>query len=186
MEKSTTAQDKIVTKQETTQFRFPNADSAAENILHQAIQFCAKKMGLEDAKAALQLLLQHNCSACQYCTYSIAQQVGETVGMLDQKVKKVYIIDYDATPEDVCFAQNAQPFPIHLIVWVDQKSSALDALLKSLNRALIQHYAELTGPCPLEYMLDTQMVDDADVDNRIGYGAMLTSIYQCPITVWER
>jgi hypothetical protein len=30
------------------------------------------------------------------------------------------------------------------------------------------------------------VIDDADVKNRVGYGAMLSSLYQRPIQVWKR
>jgi hypothetical protein len=73
-----------------------------------------------------------------------------------------------------------------LIVWAKRKTSALDSLVEALNRALVQRYAELIGPSQLAHLLDVQVVNDADVDNRVGYGALLSSLRNRPIKVWER
>jgi hypothetical protein len=73
-----------------------------------------------------------------------------------------------------------------LIVWAKRKTSALDSLVEALNRALVQRYAELIGPSQLAHLLDVQIVNDADVKNRVGYGALLSSLRNRPIKVWER
>jgi hypothetical protein len=75
---------------------------------------------------------------------------------------------------------------IHLIAWAERKTSALDSLVEALDRALVQHYADLIGQHQLAHLLDVQVIDDADVKNRVGYGAMLSSLYQKPIQVWKR
>jgi hypothetical protein len=54
-----------------------------------------------------------------------------------------------------------------------------------LNRALAQSYAQLIGPSQLQHILDAQIIDDADVENRVGYGALLNSLYRRPLKVWE-
>jgi len=35
-------------------------------------------------------------------------------------------------------------------------------------------------------VLDVQVVDDGDVKNRTAYGALLSSLFQRPIKVWDR
>ena len=168
------------------QFRLSDAESTAEIVLTQAMEFCALKMGLSSSQDVLVRLRQGDSDACGYCHYSVARQVAASLGELDENVKSVYVIDYDATPEDLCFGKEAKTLPIHLIVWAERKTKALDSLVESLDNALVQHYTNLTGPCKLAQMLDVQIVDDADVRNRVGYGAMLSSLYQRPIQVWER
>jgi hypothetical protein len=105
---------------------------------------------------------------------------------LDENIKAVYVADYDATPQDICFGETAKPSPIHLIAWVERKTSALDSLVEALNRALVERYADMIGPSQLAYLLDVQAVDDADVKNRVGYGALLSSLRNRPIKIWER
>jgi hypothetical protein len=77
-------------------------------------------------------------------------------------------------------------WPIHLIVWTACKTHALDALVGVLDRALTRRYRGLAGHGDLEHVLDVQVIEDADVEHRMGYGAMLASIHQRPIQVWSR
>jgi hypothetical protein len=155
-------------------------------MIAQALAYCAQKLALHDGQAALLRLQEEDKNACQYCAYSISQQVAGAFGAWDDHVQSVYIVDYDATPDDLCFACDGQSLPIHVIVWTDRKTRALDALIAVLDRSLAQCYRDLVGLSDLEHVLDVQVIDDADVERRIGYGAMLGSIYQRPIKVWSR
>ena len=166
--------------------RSPSAESTAEIALAQALDFCAQKAGLADRQAVIDSLREGDCNACKYCCYSIGKQVAESLGSLDEKVKAVYISDYDATAEDLCFGEARQALPIHLIVWVDRKTSALESLVDALDRALANRYADVIGPSELAHLLDVQLVNDHEVKNRIGHGALLTSLHNRPIKFWER
>ena len=168
------------------QLRVPDAESTAELVLTQALEFCAQKLGLAGRSAAIERLREEDGSACGYCRYSIAKQVAESLGSLDDNVKSAYIADYDATPQDVCYASAASLLPIHLIVWVERKTSALDVLIEGLDRALSRRFAEMIGPENLAHLMDVQVVDDGEVEGRRGYGALLTSMHNRPIKVWER
>ena len=168
------------------QWRLPDAASTAEIALTEALEFCAQKMGLAGRQAAVDRLRQGDNTACKYCHYSIAKQVAESLGALDENIKAVYVIDYDATPEDLCFGEGIQTSPIHLIVLAKRKTSALDSLVEALDRALVERYADTIGTRQLAHLLDVQVVDETDVKNRVGYGAMLSSLHQRPIQVWER
>lgn len=171
---------------DTLQWSLPDAASTAEAVINGAIEFCAQKMRLEDAQAVLEHLQQRNANACNYCQYSVAKQVGDSLGALDQNIKAVYILDYDATPEDVCFAEGKRSLLIHLIVWAERKTSALNSLVGALDRALAKNFGKLLDLEQLEHVLDVQVVDNTDVENRIGYGAMFSSLHQRPIQVWKR
>jgi hypothetical protein len=164
----------------------PDAHSLAADALAQALEYCAQKLGLRDGQAALACLKEGDHAACQYCAYSLAQRVAQAIGAWDEYVQSVYVIDYDATPDDLCFACEGQFGPIHVIVWTARKTRALDALIAVLDRAFTQRYRGLVGCGDLEHMLDVQVIDDADVESRIGYGAMLASIHQRPVQVWSR
>jgi hypothetical protein len=168
------------------QLRLPDSESMAEIIMTQAMQFCAQKMGLAGHQAVVERLQGGDGSACKYCHYSIAKQVAESLGAMDGKIKAVYIADYDATPQDLCFGAGMPELLIHLIIWAERKTKALDSLVGALDRALIQRYADTVGVRPLAHLLDIQVVDDHDVENRIGYGAMLSSLHNRPIQIWRR
>lgn len=182
-----TRQVRIVeVERKTPELLLPDAESTAETVINQAMEFCAQKMRLEDRQAVLKHLQQHDATSCKYCCYGIARGVGDSLGTLDQNVKAVYTVDYDATPEDICFAREEQMTLIHLIVWVERKTSALQSLVEGLDRALAGCFARRLGVDRLKYLLDVQIVDDADVEKRVGYGAMFSSLYHRPIKVWER
>jgi hypothetical protein len=73
-----------------------------------------------------------------------------------------------------------------VIIEVKRKTKALGALVDALDRALVQRYATLLKLENLEHILDAQLVDGEDIKRRVGYGAMLSSIYRKPLQVWER
>jgi hypothetical protein len=183
---STEVASQVDAELSVARLRLPDAASTAEITLAEALEFCAQKLRLADRQAAIEHLRQGNSRACKYCHYSIAKHVAESLGRLDKNVKAVYVMDYDATPEDICFGEKTQISPIHLIVWAERKTSALGSLVEVLDRAMVQHYTDVIGTCHLAHLLDVQVVDDADVKNRVGYGAMLSSLHLRPIQVWER
>lgn len=168
------------------QLQLPYPGDTARIVSNQALEFCAQKMGLGDRNAAASRLQQDDDNACQYYRYSIAKQVAESLAALDKNLKAAYITDYDATPQDLCFNKGNQMPLIHMIIWVERKTKALNSLVEGLDRALAQHCADVLGLPRLTHLLDVQVVNDEEVHGRIGYGAMLSSIYNRPIQIWER
>ncbi len=167
-------------------FRWPDATSTAQVVLDEGLAFCARKAGLEDTQRVVEGLRSGDSTVCNYCRYGLAKKMAESIGRLDENVKAVYVLDYDATPEDRCFGSGANTSLIHLIVWAARRTDALDALLKALDRALVEAYGDLVDMPDLAHLLDIQVVDDAAVENHTGYGALLSSIHNRPIEVWER
>jgi len=170
----------------TPSLHLPDASSTAAVILSQAMEYCSQKMGLKNSQAAMEHVKQGDTMACSYCHYSAAQQVADALGMLDNNVQAAYMFEYDATPEDVCMGEAAKIIPLHLLVWVERKTDALTALVESLDRAMAHSLANMLGTSPDAYVLDVQIVDDSDVKNRTAYGALLSSLFQRPIKVWDR
>jgi len=190
--------------------RLPDADSTAEVVLTQALGFCAQEMGVDTAQAVIDLLQQGDDTACRCFHYGLAKQIAESLGALDgnvkavyicgqnyrvmrtkvgafdEDVKEVYILDYDATPENIFLGEGAQPSLIHLIVWAERKTGALTSLVTALDRALVQRCADVIGKDQLMHLLDVQVTDDAEVKNRVGYGAILSSLHHRPIQIWEQ
>lgn len=168
---------------EVSESRNPTEWSGA--ILAQAIDYCAQKARL-DTQVAIERLRAGDHEACGYCHYSVAKQVAECLAGLDTNVKAAYLYDWEATPEDKCFAQPGRALPIHLIVWTERKTAALRAAAETWDRALAQGYARVFGAPEPEFLLDVQVVDDGDVDNRVGYGALLSSLHHPALQVWAR
>jgi len=170
----------------TSLLHLPNASSTAEDVLNKALEFCADKMGLESPQTAIARLQKAEQKACTYCHYSIAEQVGAALGALDEHIKAVYMFEDDATPEDMCFSETPGVPLLHLLVWTERKTEAQKSLVAMLDRALAQSYGQLIGPRQLQHLLDVQVIDDADAEKRVGYGALLHSIHYRPLKIWER
>jgi hypothetical protein len=166
--------------------QMPNANSIAEDVTSKALDFCARKLGVDGPKAAAVCLSRRDHNAVDYCHYSIADQVGAALGSLDENVQAVYMFDYDATAEDICFDESPFTPLVHLLVLVERKTEALNALVATLDRALAKSYARVVGPEGLQHLLDVQTVDTEDVAQRIGYGALLSSLHHRPLKVWNR
>jgi hypothetical protein len=165
----------------------PSVTSLAEGMLVEAMEFCAQKIGASSLTKVIDLLEQRDRTACEYCHYGVAKQVAASLGAMDENVKAVYVLDYDATPEDWCFGTEAQTARlIHLLVWTRRKTAALDSLVEALDRALVQAWSDTVGVRVTATVLDVQVMDDVDVRQRHGYGAFRAWMHQQPIQVWER
>jgi hypothetical protein len=158
----------------------------AQAILTQAMEYCAQKMRLASSQAVIDRLKVGDGQVCGYCHYSVAKQVAESLGALDDNVKAAYIYEYDATSDDLCFGEPGRALPIHILVWTERKTAALKMLVETWDRALAQSYVEMIGVHQPAHLLDVQVVDNADVEKRMGYGALLSSLHNRPLQVWRR
>mgnify|MGYP001122947346 CR=1 FL=1 len=154
--------------------------------LNNALKSCAQKMGVTSDETLADWLKMGDSRVHGYFSYALAKQVAECLATLDDQVKAVYLYDYDATPEDVCFGEMKQTPLVHLIVWAQRKTSALNSLVAALDHNLVRNYGDLVQLPQLAHLLDVQVIDDADVKNRSGYGGMLFSLHHRPIQVWKR
>lgn len=179
--------DEVVTTTVAPTFSAVSVDEVARDTVSEALSFCAQKLNLgHSVQAALSRLQEGDAAASKYWQYGLAKRVAEHLAGWDASVKAVYATDYDATPEDIVFSTQTQTSLVHLIVWAERKTAALDSLVAALDSALVKRYADLTGMKHLAHLLDIQVVDDGDVEARKGYGAILTSLYNRPIQVWAR
>ena len=160
---------------------------AAGDVLARALSYCAGKMDLDGPQTVIERMRQGDGVACGYCLYSVAKQVAKAIGSLDGNVHAVYTFDCDATPEDECLGEVVRGMPlVHLLVWTQRKTAALRALIAALDRALVRAYADVLEEGQPASLLDVQVIDDADVERRSGYGALLGSMYHLPVQVWQR
>jgi hypothetical protein len=169
----------------TPSLQMPNAASTAEDVMSKTLEFCAQKTGAKDHGQVIDRLQAGDAQTHSYCHYGIASQLGAALGALDENIKTVYLFDYDATPEDLCFGDARRTPLVHLLVWTERKTQALDSLIKMLDRAMAESYANKIGPSRMQHILDVQVIDDADVAQRTGYGGLLHSIHYRPLKVWE-
>ncbi len=167
------------------QFMVPDAGTAADAALQEGLAYCADRMRLTSVEAAIEQLHQGNRPARSYFEYGLAKGLAEQLGGLDDEVQAAYIYDADATAEDVIFGQ-AVPTLVHVIVYARRKTNALGSLLTALDRELVSSYAERMHCPDLMHLVDIQVVDDEEIANKIGYGALLTSLHHRPLPIWKR
>ena len=170
----------------TPPLHLPDATSTVQGALVNALDYCAQKLNLSGPQKSLERARQGDTKALEYCHYQLALHVAEALGALDAHIRSVSLYEFEATPEDRIFGENSESLPIHLLVWVDRKTSALSALVAALDRALVKDYAEMVGPRRLGHVLDVQVIDDNDVESRRGIAALLYSMYNRPIQLWKR
>lgn len=159
-----------------------------DQMVERAVTFSARQACIGDTEQAQQALHQGQCDVCDYLCYSLAKQVGEYLSQIDGTVKAVYVFEPEYASDGETPAVR-RPSGINLIAWVDRKSASLDALAGALGDALSESRrnkvgcVKATSPCNA---LNVHTVDDADVENRRGYGAVIDSLYIRPIQVWAR
>jgi hypothetical protein len=86
-------------------------------------------LNLESYETVVERLQQGDNITFSYWRYGLARKGAEYLGEWDGDIKAVYIFDYEATPEDVCFAEVTPDIMIHLIVWAQRKTAALNSLI---------------------------------------------------------
>ncbi len=155
-----------------------------------AIEFCAKKSGLADKTQVLAAMRRGDCLACEYLRYALAKGVAEYLGSVDDTIKAIYIYEPEyatSTDEPLPDRPNLSP-GISLIAWVSRKTAALSSVEASLSSALAAEQKQLACPKAnaLCSMLDLKVADDDEVQGRIGYGALIHSLYVCPTEIWRR
>ena len=173
-------------KSTTSSLQPTDITSMAETILSQALEFCAQKLALDGSQYVVNHLQQDDHTTYRYWRYGLAKRAAECLGALDEDIEAVYIYDYDATPDDVCFAEVASDTLIHLIIRAQRKTAALNAVIEALDHAMVEAHIDLLGTHQLKYLLDAQMVDDHDVEHRLGYGALFSSLHHRPLMLWKR
>ncbi len=166
--------------------RLLDPTSTVDSIVTKALEASTRKLGLADSEACLDCLKRCEYPAFNYYCYYLARELGEVLGSWSNNIKAIYACSYDeaVNGEDSCEKSTAFLL-IHIIILVAQKKKALDVLMDAIDRAMVQRHQQMLGLKKLKHALDAQVIDDADIKNRTGYAALLRSVYQPPIRVWQ-
>ncbi len=166
------------------EFTLPDAASAAATAIEAAFEYTARKMHIENVETVPSMLRAGGADARGYFDYALVRELAEHIAALDGEVQGVYLYDPEATTDDIVFAE----FPVtlvHLVIWARRKTGALSSLLEGLDRAVTAEFANRVGNRQTS-LLDFQVVDDAEVNSRMGFGAMLAWVHNRPLMVWKR
>jgi len=159
------------------------------SMVEEAIAFCAEKMGAKTREEVVDAISNGDCAACDYLKYNLAKKVGECLGSMDETVKAIYIYEPEYATGVDNHIENSLGLRsgINLVAWVERKTAALSSIVASLNEALVEACKRLgTSENGLRYLLDVKLADDSEVASRLGYGALVHSIYVRPTEVWSR
>jgi len=156
-----------------------------ELVIKEALKSSASKMGLHDVKSIINCVKKGDATACSYCHYYVAKDLGRVLGLWDENIRAVYAYGYDDNTSAEECAENISFSLVHMIIWAERKTKALYAMIEAIDRVMVQIHRKLFGIRELQRVLDIQVIDDEDVKNRTGYAALLKSIYQMPVQVWS-
>jgi hypothetical protein len=120
--------------------------------------------------------------------YEVALNVANVLAKYDQNVQTVYTYDPGLNADSESGEQSSEDMTVHLLVQVNKPSAALEAFVKSLDRALTASLKELPSPLFMGrgFILDVNLVTEEDVKLRRGYGSMLSALFAPPLKVWQR
>lgn len=162
-------------------------EDVARTIRDDAIALTRQKLAAPNRDLALETLFYRR-DFVEYFKHGVASGIAGVLAAHDQRVRAVYIYDPSANPDSELGVALPIDATVYLLVRVSASSAALESFIRSLDRALVESMKEL--PSPLyerrEFILDTCVVSEADVQQRRGYGAMLSSLFAPPLKVWQR
>lgn len=166
------------------EFALPDAASTAASAIEAAFEYAAAKMHIKDVETVPSMLRAGRADARGYFDYALARELAEHIGALDEEVQGVYLYNPEATSDDTVFAEFPETL-VHLVIWVRRKTNALTSLLGALERAVTAEFANRLGTKQTS-LLDFQVVDEAEVNARTGFGALLAWVHNRPLMVWKR
>ncbi len=138
-------------------------------------------------EALLELDL-HRQAVLESVKDGLAQGVAHALASREEQVKAVYAYDPSANADN----ETGEDLPfdpvLHLLVVVAAASPALSAYIRELDQALIDSLRAVPA-LPFhkrETILDVMLLTEEVVQQRIGYGSLLTSVYAPAIEIWRR
>jgi len=118
----------------------------------------------------------------------IAQGVAHALAFHEAQVKAVYAYDPSANPDNETGEDRPFDPVLHLLVLVAGASSTLPAFIRELDQALVESLRDVPSLAfaMRETILDVILLTDEDVQQRTGYGSLLSSVYAPAIEIWRR
>jgi hypothetical protein len=118
----------------------------------------------------------------------LAQGVASALAFHEPQVKAVYAYDPSANPDNETGEDRPFDPVLHLLVLVAAASPALPAFVAELDQALVEILRDVPSLAfqMQESILDVMLLTDEDIQQRIGYGALLSSVFAPAIEIWRR
>ncbi|EEG77007.1 nucleotidyltransferase domain-containing protein [Dethiobacter alkaliphilus] len=150
-------------------------------IMAEAVRFGCRKEQLAEEQF-LKKLLTGDVNAHSRLRYALAKGISRYLGSMDDNLESVYV--YGSTMNDNAgFSSD-----IDLIVKVKSKNGKTRRAFEILDSFLRISYKILLADdeLPIKCMLDVQLVDQRDIEQKINYGSVISSHNIVPVKVWSR
>jgi len=157
-------------------------------LMARALDFCEAKAHVQGHPRVVEALQMGDRAVHDYLRYGLAREIGSYLGHMEASVKAVYFFEPESMAEEDIEQRKDLTRGIQLIAWVTNGRTSVRARAETLGEALLKEYKALLGPAA-EAMSDILMldvVDDHDVAERTGLGAVISSVHTRPIEVWSR
>jgi hypothetical protein len=172
---------------EQTTRQVPYLEDVTETIRDDAIEQARSKLSPFHANLSLEQLLENN-SFVDYFKYGLVSGAAQALAANDKNIQAIYVFDPSTNPDSETGASLPVELTMHLIVKVSRSSAALESFVDSLDKAMVRSLQSL--PSPLFQMrtsvLDVTVVTVEDVRRRVGYAALLSSMFAPALKIWER
>ena len=174
-------------KQEAPIVKVTHLQEAAETIRDNALSAARTRLPVRQQNGALADLLQLPVFLNNF-KYGLAEGATNVIVANDGNVQAVYHFEESTNPDSGTEEALAPEMSVHLLLLVDSNSAALNAFIESLDGTLSGLVSALPSPMLAKRtsILNVIPITQEDVDDRRGYGALLSSIYARPVKLWAR
>jgi hypothetical protein len=175
------------TKTEAPIAQVTRLQEEAETIRDNALSAARSRLSARQQDDALADLLQIPTFLNSF-KYGLAEGVSNVIVANDGNVQAVYHFEESTNPDSETEEALMPDVGVHLLLLVDSNSAALDAFIKSLDGTLTRLIRELPSPSLAKRtsILNVIPISQEDVDNKQGYGALLSSMFARPVKLWAR
>ncbi|MEW6242952.1 MAG: hypothetical protein AB1497_01515 [Bacillota bacterium] len=150
----------------------------ASSMVNRAAEYAATKAELGVPNRTFTEIDSGNVEAYLYFRYALAKESVQVLIALNDTVKEAFLFF-----ENRCEAIPGTP--LHLGVMVTRKTAALESLADSLAEAiLVSAKARLAALEGLQHLVVIDLLDQSDVQSKVGVAAALGSLYEPPIRLW--
>ncbi len=158
----------------------------AEEMVDNALRYCESKTSYRGADRVAAALRAEIPQVHDYFRHSLAASVADYLIQLDDGVIEIYNYCYGDAEEEGEGRGCQVSDSLNLILHVVRRTAALSSIIACLDQALLEQYKRVVDPHgeKMTSFLDIQMVDDRDVAEGIGFGAVLRSTFTRPTRVW--
>lgn len=163
--------------------------SSTDEILREALAHCANKKFGGDTQQALEAVQEGQADACECLCDSLVIHITKYLGQTGESIKAIfeYEPDYAAIhPRAHIGAYRTRRQGVNLVIWVVTKSDSLTDQIGNLGVTLLESQRKLGLAEPQLLTFDFKIVDDKDVQEKRGYGLIVSSKLVRSTQVWSR